>query len=196
MNRLGWLLNYNTVTMSDETGVEKNALDLYYIDRQGENFKSTIYFEPYFYIDVKDVRRLSEISAILLKKFEGCKTEQIELEDLDLQNHLSGKKHKFLKISFSTVNELMEAKNEIKPIVTKNQKLQADGNYEFEDFEIIENSANVHKNKLNASADPLSFITDMREYDVVSNKELFYFVMLCYVLFSFVLFCSVLSSVR
>lgn len=155
--------------MSDETGVEKNALDLYYIDRQGENFKSTIYFEPYFYIDVKDVRRLSEISAILLKKFEGCKTEQIELDDLDLQNHLSGKKHKFLKISFSTVNELMEAKNEIKPIVTKNQKLFADGNYEFEDFEIIENSANVHKNKLNASADPLSFITDMREYDVVSN---------------------------
>ena len=85
--------------MSDETGVEKNALDLYYIDRQGENFKSTIYFEPYFYIDVKDIRRLSEISAILLKKFEGCKTEQIELDDLDLQNHLSGKKHKFLKIS-------------------------------------------------------------------------------------------------
>lgn len=154
--------------MSDETGTEKNALDLYYIDRQGENFKSTIFFEPYFYIDVKDVRRLSEISAILLKKFEGCKTEQIELEDLDLQNHLSGKKHKFLKISFNTVNELMEAKNEIRPIVTANQKIRADGNYETEDYEVLENSANIKKNQLNASADPLSYITDMREYDVVS----------------------------
>ena len=43
--------------MADETGAEKSALDLYYIDRLGENFKATVFFQPYFYIDVKDVRR-------------------------------------------------------------------------------------------------------------------------------------------
>jgi hypothetical protein len=43
--------------MSDETGTEKSALDLYYIDREGKNFKATLFFEPYFYCDVNDVRR-------------------------------------------------------------------------------------------------------------------------------------------
>ena len=86
--------------MPDETGNEKSALDLYYIDREGGNFKATIFFKPYFYLDVKDLRRLTEVSGHLLKKFENCVIEQIDLEDLDLANHLSGKKHKFLKISF------------------------------------------------------------------------------------------------
>jgi hypothetical protein len=65
--------------MPDEAGAEKSALDLYYIDREGMNFKATVFFEPYFYVDVKDHRRMTEISAHLRKKFDGLKIEQVGL---------------------------------------------------------------------------------------------------------------------
>jgi DNA polymerase epsilon subunit 1 len=103
--------------MPDETGTEKSALDLYYIDREGMNFKATVFFEPYFYIDIKDHRRMTEIGAHLRKKFDGLKIEQIDLEDLDLPNHLSGKKHRFLKLSFGTERELLDAKTALRPII-------------------------------------------------------------------------------
>jgi len=38
--------------MPDETGVEKSGLDLYFIDRIGGNFKASILYEPYFYVDL------------------------------------------------------------------------------------------------------------------------------------------------
>ena len=119
--------------MPDETGNEKSALDLYYIDREGGNFKATIFFKPYFYLDVKDLRRLTEVSGHLLKKFENCVIEQIDLEDLELANHLSGKKHKFLKISFGTVQDLTDARNDLRGILAENMKNKNDNSYEEED---------------------------------------------------------------
>lgn len=38
--------------MPDETGVERSGLDLYFLDRVGGNFKATIFYEPYFYLDL------------------------------------------------------------------------------------------------------------------------------------------------
>ena len=49
--------------MPDDTGMEKSALDLYFIDKEGQNFKATVFYEPYFYLDVKDQRRMLEILA-------------------------------------------------------------------------------------------------------------------------------------
>jgi len=46
----------------------------------------------------------------------------LDKEDLDLHNHLSGKRHKFLKLSFNTVSELIEAKSSLLPVVTAYQK--------------------------------------------------------------------------
>jgi DNA polymerase epsilon subunit 1 len=112
--------------------------------------------------------RLPEIAACLLKRFEGCKVVQVELEDLDLANHLSGKKHKFLKITFNTSGDLNDAKKALKPLITANQKMRANSDYEEEDFEAVDNSANVKKNQMKASHDPLTHIIDIREFDVVS----------------------------
>ena len=112
--------------------------------------------------------RFPEIAACLIKKFDGCSVEQIDLEDLDLANHLSGKKHKFLKISFGTVNELMEARNELKPLVLANQIKVKDDDYEEMDYDMVENSANMKNNSMKASLDPLAHIVELREFDVVS----------------------------
>jgi DNA polymerase epsilon subunit 1 len=100
--------------MPDETSMEKSGLDLYFLDRDGGSFKATVFYEPYFYVDLKDQRRIMELMSHLQKRFEGCKVEQAEKEDLDMPNHLSGKKHKFLKLSFRTVSELMDAKNSLR----------------------------------------------------------------------------------
>lgn len=107
--------------MADETGIEKSGMDLYFIERgsntnnSGEgNFKATVFFEPYLYLDVSDPRRMMEISNTLIKRFEGCKVQVVEREDLDLPNHLSGKKHPFLKLSFGTTSELMDAKSQLR----------------------------------------------------------------------------------
>ena len=103
----------------------------------------------------------------------------MDLEDLDLANHLSGKKHKFLKISFGTVNELMEARNELKPLVIANQIKVKDDDYEEIDYEMVENSGNLKKNSMKASLDPLAHIVELREFDVVSLiMRLIFFILL------------------
>lgn len=94
----------------DETGTERSGMDLYFIDQQGGNFKATIFFDPYFYVDVADSRRIMEISQHLLKRIEGCRTEIVNKEDLDLANHLAGRQHRLIKLSFNTVSELVAAK--------------------------------------------------------------------------------------
>ena len=62
--------------MPDETGTEKSALDLYFLDREGGNFKATVFFAPYFYVDMEDPKRLNELTNHLQKRFEGCRVEQ------------------------------------------------------------------------------------------------------------------------
>jgi hypothetical protein len=57
---------------------------------------------------------LPDVSQHLIRRFEGCFVEQVDKEDLDLANHLAGQKHKFLKISFNTVAELMDCKAALK----------------------------------------------------------------------------------
>ena len=101
-------------SFSDETGRERSGLDLFFIDYSGVNFKASLFYRPYFYLDVNDNRKLMEVSQHLQRRFETCVAEIIEMEDLDMANHLSGKKHKFLKVSFNTVSDLMEAKAKIR----------------------------------------------------------------------------------
>lgn len=160
--KLGWLLNYLPLSMQDETGKEKSGLDLYFLDREGQNFKATVFYEPYFYVDLVDDRRTMEIAQHLQKRFEGCKVESVDKEDLDLPGHLSGKKHKLLKLSFGTVSELNDVKSTLRPIIETNRKknLLYDDNDESAGFD------NDGKRGNFVIADPLSFILEMREHDV------------------------------
>ena len=162
-SRIGWLLNYLPTTIPDESGNELSGIDLYMIDYKGGEFKCTVFYRPYFYVDVKDSRRLMELTNHLQRRFEGCHVEQISKEDLDMPNHLSGNQHVFLKLSFPNVNALMEAKQQLRPIILQNQK--AGENEEFMNDEDID--AEFNSGVRNQSTrDSISFICDMREYDV------------------------------
>ena len=155
--------------MPDETGTEKSALDLYFLDRDGGNFKATLFYDPYFFVDVNDQRRLNELANHLQKRFEGCRVEQVDMEDLDMQNHLSGKKHRFLKISFSNVSDLMDAKSTLMPIVSANQKkMKSNQSYDFDEEE---ERINTDPRAAQVANDPLNYVSDMREYDVAYSMR-------------------------
>jgi DNA polymerase epsilon subunit 1 len=157
-SRLGWLLNYLPITMPNEMGVEKSGLDLYFLTREGGSFKATLFHEPYFLVDCKDSRHLPELIHHLHQRLEGCRAEQIEKKDLDLPNHLAGLTHTFLKLSFSTVNELVEARNTIRPIVEAHQR-----NVKEELYHQVE-ADYIHS--LSSKVDPITYISEVREYDM------------------------------
>ncbi len=107
------LFLFKSQTLPDESGIDRSGLDLYFLDRQGENFKATVFYQPYFFLDIPDSRRHMEMTQHLQKRFEGCVVEVVEKEDLEMPNHLTGKRHKFHKISFNTMAELMDAKQQL-----------------------------------------------------------------------------------
>lgn len=100
--------------MPDSTGLEKAGIEMFFIDREGANFKACLFFQPYFLLDIADQNRLMEVSNFLMRKFEGCYASIESKEDLDLPNHLSGLQHRFIKISFNTVSELIECKGALR----------------------------------------------------------------------------------
>jgi DNA polymerase epsilon subunit 1 len=144
-------------TFVDQDDKEVAAVILYFIKEDGTWIKGIKTFEPYFYIRCDD-EVVSEIIFYLSKTYEKrLKSIDIVLkEDLELVNHLSGKKGKFIKLSFNNVIELMEVKGELLPVVKKNVAQRE--NQEIYDFH--------HQREGQNDSQYLSRIYEIREYDV------------------------------
>ncbi|EDO36342.1 predicted protein, partial [Nematostella vectensis] len=164
--KLGWLINMHPTEILDDDKKLISALDLYFIQDDGERFRVALPFKPYFYILAKkDTDR--EVATWLNRKFGGAiaKIETVQKEDLDLYNHLVGLKRNYIKLSFHTVNDLMKIKREIMPAVNKNKEQAKNtpvysmisGANGFDDKE-----DSTHKRV----TDQKENIIDIREYDV------------------------------
>ncbi|TFJ85676.1 hypothetical protein NSK_003184 [Nannochloropsis salina CCMP1776] len=127
--RLGWLLDMNASTVPDEEGRERSGMDLYFLQQDGDTFKVTTFYEPYFYIGLRDDRYIAEVMQLLQRKFDqvGMTILACDKEDLDLPNHLSGKLHRFLRLSFFNVSELMDVRSVLLPLVERNKQRMAVG---------------------------------------------------------------------
>jgi hypothetical protein len=72
--RLGWLLNTVQTIVYLEDNIEHAAMDLYFLQQNGETFKGTMVYQPYFYVKCKEgaikeilmVRRLHHYFACTL----------------------------------------------------------------------------------------------------------------------------------
>uniref|UniRef100_H3G7C4 DNA polymerase epsilon catalytic subunit n=1 Tax=Phytophthora ramorum TaxID=164328 RepID=H3G7C4_PHYRM len=134
--KLGWLLNLRSCTLPDplEGKNEVSGLELYFLEQDGKAFKTRIIYQPYFYVR-PEANRSQDVIAYCLRKFEGlvAKAERVFREDLDMADHLNGKKALYVKLSFATVTDLMTVKRELTPLVARNQeRLQARQAYEMQ----------------------------------------------------------------
>ncbi|OEL31457.1 DNA polymerase epsilon catalytic subunit A, partial [Dichanthelium oligosanthes] len=142
----------------EDTGKIYSCVDLYFVSQDGSTFKVKYKFRPYFCAATKDKMEL-EVEAYIRRRYEGeiSDIEIIEKEDLDLKNHLSGLKRKYLKLQFDTVQQLMRVRNDLLHVVEKNEeKLDA-----VEAFETIHGVKRVERPQ-----DYINYIIDLREYDV------------------------------
>ncbi|CAJ1979167.1 unnamed protein product [Sphenostylis stenocarpa] len=135
-----------------------SCIDLYFVTQDGSSFKSKFRFRPYFYVATKDKMEM-DVEAYLRRRYEGqiADIEIIEKEDLDLKNHLSGLRKSYLKLSFDTVQQLMDVKKDLMPSVERN-KAKSDT---AEALVFMSTERREHKPQ-----DFLDCLTDLREYDV------------------------------
>ena len=170
------------VAVTNETsgtgGAERSGLDLYFLSDSGSNsFKSTILFRPYFYVlpdlssqtnsrDASQIDVLMElVTSTLLRLYEGnlYNVEVVYKLDLDEPNHLSPKNRQgrpMLKLVFDSVSQLMDVRSQLRQVIQKNRQRSSSSST----FQIIGNNESHHADHL--LKDPLSILTDMREYDI------------------------------
>lgn len=171
--RVGWLCNMHSTTIEDsKVPGGRAAVDYYFIGEDGETFKSSVEYDPYFLIAVKKGKE-AEVEEWVRRAFEGLvKTaERVEKEDLKMPNHLLGYRRLFIKLSFANVTDLLAVRKAIMPIAEKNKKTVsamdtyaevASANAGFDMFDHDDEQTR----RPSAIADASDFVVDIREYDV------------------------------
>ncbi|KAL1098235.1 hypothetical protein V6Z11_D05G087000 [Gossypium hirsutum] len=100
-----------------------------------------------------------DVESYLRRRYETqiAGIEIVEKEDLDLKNHLSGLHKRYLKISFDTVQQLMDVKRDLVHVVERNRT-------KFDAAEAYESI--LMGNREQRPLDLLDLLVDLREYDV------------------------------
>ena len=166
-DRVGWLINASSTQVEDaESGRAYAAVNCFFMSQDGSTFKAQVRYAPYFYLATKTGCE-HEVEALLRRKYaeQLMDVEMVDKEDLDLKNHLSGLQQTYLKVSFATVQELMEVRREVMPIVSRNKKKTGTAAAAYE--------ALAHQENLDAGIETKKTLTDyedamidIREYDV------------------------------
>ncbi|EDQ91191.1 uncharacterized protein MONBRDRAFT_15015, partial [Monosiga brevicollis MX1] len=171
-DKLGWLINMQPTSFRDtETGQVKSAVDFYFLEEDGQRFKATYPYSPYFLLRAGTE---GEVDQYLKRKFDKhiAKIELVDKEDLDLDNHLIGLKQPYLKLTFNNVQDLQLTKSKISPIIKQNRSRQADEEH-FAHAQALASSGTTEidtvakaDERLKHVDDVMDSVLEMREYDV------------------------------
>ncbi|KAJ2953420.1 hypothetical protein O0L34_g1009 [Tuta absoluta] len=164
--RTGYLINMHTAEILDEDKRLVSAMDYYFIEMDGSRFKISLTFQPYFLLLARRECE-QEVIQYLSKKFAGTihKIDVIEKEDLELLNHLSGLKQRYIKLSFMSQNDLMKVRREILTAVNKNKaREKKDVIYAEMLRNALTSAAAIEHAK--KTTDHMENILDIREHDV------------------------------
>ncbi|KAH8548277.1 hypothetical protein BGW37DRAFT_507320 [Umbelopsis sp. PMI_123] len=172
--KLGWLINmHSTIVKDSDWPSGRAAVDYYFIAESGDTFKTTLLYDPYFYIGCKPGTE-TEVEEYLRRRFENVieKINRVRKEDLKQPNHLLGRKRTYLQLIFRNVTDLLSVRKIILPTVKKNQKnLDAIDTY----ADIVNETNNIdYENTTSLAAlssrrnphETLDNIIDIREYDI------------------------------
>lgn len=171
--KVGWLCNMHSTTVEDENIPGGRAgVDFYFIGDDGDTFKATVEYDPYFLVAVKRGKE-TEVEEWCRRGFEGLVKEvkRVEKEDLQMPNHLLGYRRTFLKLSFANVSDLLAVRKVVSPVAEKNRKKMnamdtyaevASANAGFDIFD----EEHDYDRRPKGFTDASDFIVDIREYDV------------------------------
>jgi DNA polymerase epsilon subunit 1 len=87
----------------------------------------------------------------------------VEKDDLDLSNHLTGKKQRAIKIVFPNNDYFRTVKQYLQPIVTKNQSKESTETA----FDSIFESESFQSSKVRKGEGAVDSIIDLREHDLL-----------------------------
>lgn len=138
----------------------RSAVDYYFLEEDGEYFKTTLVYSPYFFVKCKAGTE-SEVEDGLRKKFERQieRIERVSKEDLDLPNHLSGLQRAYLKLSFRNINDLEKVRRLLMPVAIRNGENYKDG------IVVPVGVEEAGKGK-RTSMEWMGHVVDLREHDV------------------------------
>ncbi|KAK9798895.1 hypothetical protein WJX73_003389 [Symbiochloris irregularis] len=164
--RLGWLFNMNATNVEDkESGHLLSAVNCFFMCQDGSMFKAQVEFAPYFYLQAKEGMHL-EVDGYLRRKYGPLLKEVnvVQREDLDLKNHLSGLKRTLLQVKFWNVQQLMDVKRELTPVIRRNASKGSTADA-YAVFDADKGGSAVRLQ------DALDAIVDMREHDVAYHMR-------------------------
>jgi DNA polymerase epsilon subunit 1 len=139
--RTGWLYNYHVTTLlpgggsgqgnvnagADADEISKangeSALQLFFIDLDGETFECPLKYAPYFFVAATEGHE-REVELGITGAFAGQleNVTVVEKEDLGMVNHLSGKLRKFIKLTFLNTNDLTTVRSQIDKALQRNKQ--------------------------------------------------------------------------
>lgn len=170
--KVGWLINIHpTLIPSPQVANGLAACDFYFLDEEGGSFKTTVQYDPYFFLVCRNYAEL-EVEDALKKTLEGLVKNytRVEKEDLSLPNHLIGLKRLLIKLSFHNLSDMLESRRILNPIIQENQKRKdardvysaVNVDYAEEDYDNEYSHSGGHSRNIDA----LEYIDDIKEYDV------------------------------
>ncbi|KAF2122520.1 hypothetical protein BDV96DRAFT_482096 [Lophiotrema nucula] len=171
--KIGWLHNMKSTGVEDENVPGGRAgVDYYFIGEDGDTFKATLEYDPYFLLAVKRGKE-PEVEEYCRRAFEGLvkKINRVEKEDLSMPNHLLGYRRTFLQLTFANVGDLLAVRKVVSPVVEKNKKKVnamdtyaevASANAGFDFFDDDQD----YDKRPTTTIDASDLIVDIREYDV------------------------------
>ena len=167
---MGWLVNIHETLVDDGVSEGRSGIDLYFLQEdgiilkfnQGSSFKATIIYEPYFFVLCQDNSEL-QVQDYLKRRFQKTlvSIQIVEKEDLQLSNHLLGKKRKAIKLVFHNGEHLKSCKQLLSTIVEANKKTKSSS-----EFDIIFESDLCGK-RAKPGREVIDHIIDLREHDVM-----------------------------
>ncbi|ORX90877.1 putative DNA polymerase epsilon catalytic subunit A [Basidiobolus meristosporus CBS 931.73] len=168
--KLGWLINMHATLVKDSDHPTGRAgVDLYFLEEDGNSFKSTVLYSPYFLIGCKPDTE-GEVEEFLRRKFENIleKVQRVQKKDLHQPNHLLGLKRTFLRLTFRNVQDLLSVRKFVLPIIKKNQET----NTATDIYSEINKAKNVVAyeelgvESAGINREVMDNVIDIREYDI------------------------------
>ncbi|CAA9989020.1 DNA polymerase epsilon, catalytic subunit a, putative [Plasmodium knowlesi strain H] len=171
----------NVVVKNSNKSQKKTGVHMYFVSDNNKTWRLTMFYRPYFYLKTKNIHNYEAVTKYLRKELDKYNVEidYVKKEDLSLYDHLNKKRsylsNIFFKLSFDTIENLLNARDFISKIIERNKKNKERNNTSNADKHIFnEFEYELSQSKLDFSYKhdtPYNKYDQTRETGVVTKSE-------------------------